>query len=134
MARPYQEIQVFGIQNRAVSERTKRPWIVRWAVSGKQHSRSFRTKGEGERYRSLLTYAKTTGEAFDELSGEPLAWQPSPADLQAHIWARRWLAEEWPEWAPRTRVSALGDWCLSRVPLRAGRIFEPASSGSPVTA
>ncbi len=31
-------------------------------------------------------------------------------------------------------ISHLGGWCLSRVPLRAGRIFEPASSGSPVTA
>ena len=24
-----------------------------------------------------------------------------------HVWVRRWLAEEWPEWAPRTRASAI---------------------------
>ncbi len=59
---------------------------------------------------------------------------------------------QWPKLGPAARVvdqlgtnfdnatdmladaPALGDWCLSRVPLRAGRIFEPASSGSPVTA
>ena len=96
-----------SIQNRSVSERTKRPWIVRWSVAGKQHSRSFRTKAEGERFRSLLTHAKTVGEPFDELVGEPLSWQPSPDDVPVHVWARRWLIEEWPEWAPRTRTSAL---------------------------
>ncbi len=107
MTMPFQQVQVFGIQNRPLSERTKRPWIVRWAVGGKQHSRSFRTKTEGERYRSLLSHAKTTGEVFDELTGEPLAWRPGPGDVQAHAWVRRWLAEEWPEWAPRTRASAV---------------------------
>ena len=45
---------------------------------GLEHSRSFRTKAEGERYRSLLTHAKTVGEPFDDLSGEPLSWRPGP--------------------------------------------------------
>jgi integrase len=103
----FQEIQVFGIQNRPLSERTKRPWIVRWAVALKRHSKSFHTRAEAERYRSLLTHAKTLGETFDEVTGEPLSWRPTADDVQVHIWARRWLAEEWPEWAPRTRVSAL---------------------------
>jgi integrase len=107
VAHPLQEVQVYSIQNRSVSERTKRPWIVRWSVAGKQHSRSFRTKAEGERFRSLLTHAKTVGEPFDELAGEPLSWQPRPDDVPVHVWARRWLIEEWPEWAPRTRTSAL---------------------------
>ena len=107
MAHPLQEVQVYSIQNRSVSERTKRSWIVRWSVAGRQHSRSFRTKAEGERFRSLLTHAKTVGEPFDELAGEPLSWQPSPDDVPVHVWARRWLIEEWPEWAPRTRTSAL---------------------------
>jgi integrase len=102
-----QEVQVFGIQKRPVSERTKLPWIARWAVAGKRHSKSFRTKLEAERYRSLLVHAKTVGELFDESAGEPLAWRPSPQDVQVHTWVRRWLAEEWPEWAPRTRVSAV---------------------------
>ena len=107
MAASFQDIQVFGLQNRPVSDRTKRPWIVRWAVSLRRHSKSFRTRTEAEGYRSLLTHAQTLGEPFDEVTGEPLSWRPSPDDVQVHIWARRWLAEEWPEWAPRTRVSAV---------------------------
>ena len=107
MARLFQEVQIFGIQNRHTSVRTKRPWIVRWGVAGKRHSKSFRTRSEAERYRSLLTHARTVGEEFDTIGGEPLSWRPRADDVQVHVWVRRWLAEEWPEWAPRTRVSAL---------------------------
>jgi integrase len=51
--------------------------------------------------------AVQTGEEFDDLTGEPLSWQPLPDDIQVHEWARRWLAEQWPEWAPRSRTSAV---------------------------
>jgi hypothetical protein len=30
-----------------------------------------------------------------------------PGDLPFHRWARRWLGEQWPEWQPRTRRSAV---------------------------
>jgi len=126
VAHPLQEVQVYSIQNRSVSERTKRPWIVRWSVAGRQHSRSFRTKAEGERFRSLLTHAKTVGEPFDELVGEPLSWQPSPDDVTVYVWARRWLIEEWPEWAPRTRTSAL-EAIVRFVPL----LVSPAAAAVP---
>lgn len=33
-------------------------------------------------------------------------WLPLPDEVRAHEWARRWLAEQWNEWAPRTRTSA----------------------------
>jgi len=36
-----------------------------------------------------------------------LSWRPGPDDVQVHTWARCWLVEEWPEWAPRTRASAM---------------------------
>ncbi|HZU74295.1 MAG TPA: site-specific integrase [Acidimicrobiales bacterium] len=51
--------------------------------------------------------AAQAGEAFDDVSGEPLSWQPAPDEIQLHTWARHWLAEQWPEWAPRTRTSAV---------------------------
>ena len=41
--RPVQEVSVFGLQHRSTGERTKRPWIVRWAIQGRQRSRAFRT-------------------------------------------------------------------------------------------
>ena len=46
------------------------------------------------------------GGRFDETSGEPDPWQTPLADLRVHEWARRWLAEQWQEWQPRTRASA----------------------------
>lgn len=97
---------MFSVQRRS-GERNKRPWIVRWSLLGRQRSRAFRTKAEAERYRSALLVAQQSGEAFDDLTGEPVSWQPLADEAQAHEWARRWLAEQWPEWAPRTRASAV---------------------------
>lgn len=104
--RPLADVAVFSVQRRS-GERNKRPWIVRWSLIGRQRSRAFRTKAEAERYRSALLVAQQSGEAFDEHTGEPVSWQPLANEMQAHEWARRWLAEQWPEWAPRTRVSAV---------------------------
>ncbi len=105
--RPVQDVNVFGLQHRGRSDRIKRPWIVRWSVTGRQRSRSFRTKAEAERLRSLLFTAIQHGERFDERTCEPMSWLPSDADTKMHTWVRRWLAEQWPEWAPRTRTSAV---------------------------
>ena len=104
--RPLADVSVFGVQRRS-GERHKRPWIARWLVDGRQRSRSFRTKTEAERFRSALLVALQSGQAFDETSGEPASWERLPNEVQVHEWARRWLAEQWPEWAPRTRVSAV---------------------------
>jgi integrase len=83
---------------------------------------------EAERLRSALLVAAQSGEAFDEVTGEPVSWQPLPDQMKAHAWARRWLAEQWPEWAPRTRVSAVE--ALTRlVPL----LVTPAAPPPPAT-
>ena len=73
----------------------------------RQRSRAFRTKADADRYRSALLVAVQSGEPFDEHTGEPVSWEPTPDEVGAHDWARRWLAEQWPEWAPRTRASAV---------------------------
>ena len=104
--RPLADVAVFSVQRRS-GERNKRSWIVRWSLIGRQRSRAFRTKAEAERYRSALLVAQQSGEAFDDQTGEPVSWQPLADEAQAHEWARRWLAEQWPEWAPRTRSSAV---------------------------
>ena len=124
--RPLQDVKVFGVQRRATSERNKRPWIVRWAIDGPQRSRSFRTRVEAERFRSLLIEAQRRGEPFDVGTGEPSSWQPLPGDQPFHRWARRWLAEQWPEWQPRTRRSAVE--ALARVvPL----VVDPSATAPP---
>jgi integrase len=104
--RPVQDINVFGLQKRT-STRHKSPWIARWSIDGQHRSRSFRTKSEAERYRSLLVHARHQGEHFDEHTGEPASWLPNPDDVAMNTWARRWVAEQWSEWQPRTRASAV---------------------------
>lgn len=125
--RPLPDVAVYGIQKRT-SERNKRPWIVRWAVSGRQRSRAFRTRAEADRFRSALLLAQQRGEVFDEATGEPAAWLPLPDEVQVHEWARRWVAEQWNEWAPRTRTSAVE--ALTRLlPLLASSGAPPAPAG-----
>jgi len=76
-------------------------------VEGQQRTKSFRTRVEADRYRSLLTHAVTTGERFDPATGEPASWSRVAEDLVVPRWAQRWVAEQWPEWQPRTRRSAI---------------------------
>jgi integrase len=49
--------------------------------------------------------AQQSGLRFDETTGEPIDWSQPPESIRLVEWARRWLAEEWAEWAPRTRDS-----------------------------
>jgi hypothetical protein len=81
--RPLADVSVFGVQRRS-GERIKRPYVARWAVNGRQRSRSYRTKGEAERLRTALLVAAQSGEAFDDETGEPVSWRPLPDELQAH--------------------------------------------------
>jgi integrase len=106
MGRPVQQVDVFTVQDRRRDGKA-RPWVVRWRVDGRQRTRSFRTRVEADRHRSLLTHAVTMGDRFDPATGEPVAWSQPAADLPVHRWAQAWVAEQWPEWQPRTRRSAL---------------------------
>ena len=106
MARPIQDVKVFGVQDRRSTAQAKLPWIVRRSIDGRQRSKSFRTRAEAERYRVLLLQAVHAGDRFDFATGEPESWQAAVRDVLMHEWARRWLAEQWQEWQPRTRASA----------------------------
>jgi len=98
-----QDIRIFAIQDRSSRPEARKPRIARWKVDGKQHSRSFRTKAEADRFRSRLVVAQHDGERFDRPTGLPVSWLPQGADTPVHVWARRWVAEQWAEWQPRTR-------------------------------
>lgn len=101
------EVRVWDVQDRRGQYGFKRPWVVRWRVNGRQFTSSQRTRAEADRLRSELLVASARGDAFDPQTGRPHAWQAPSAELTMHRWARQWLAEQWPEWQPRTRVSAL---------------------------
>lgn len=106
MGSGFQHIDVYSLQNRKAS-RAARPWIARWAIDGRQRSRSFRTRAEADRFRSLLVAAVQRGESFDAVTGSPSSWTPNAADMNVYGWARKWLAEQWAESQPRTRNSAV---------------------------
>ena len=106
MARPMQEVKVYGVQDRRSTVQAKLPWVVRYTIDGRHRSKSFRTRIEADRYRSLLLQAVQAGGRFNETTGEPESWQTPLRDLRVHEWSRRWLAEQWQEWQPRTRTSA----------------------------
>ena len=103
MSRPVQDLKVFGIQDRRTNVHAKRPWIVRRMIDGQQRSTSFLTRGEADRYRSLLVNAAASGDRFDPETGEPASWGPAQRDIKLHDWCRQWLASQWTEWQPRTR-------------------------------
>ena len=106
MSRPLQEIEVLALQDRRMHGKAK-PWVVRWRVDARYRSRAFRVRADADRYRSVLAHAALKGEAFDADSGEPASWAGPSDDPTVYDWARRWLAEQWQEWQPRTRTSAV---------------------------
>jgi len=101
-----QTVKVYGVQDRRSTVQAKLPWVVRFTIDGRHRSKSFRTRIEADRYRGLLLQAVQDGSRFDETTGEPESWQTPLADVRVHEWSRRWLAEQWQEWQPRTRTSA----------------------------
>lgn len=106
MGRPTQQVDVFAVQDRRADGKV-RPWVVRWRVDGRQRTKSFRTRVEADRHRSLLSHAVTVGERFDRATGEPASWSRAAEELAVYRWAQQWVAEQWPEWQPRTRRSAI---------------------------
>jgi integrase len=107
MVRPMQVVKIYGVQDRRSTAQAKLPWVVRYTIDGRHRSKSFRTRIEADRYRGRLLQAVQDGGRFDASSGEPDSWQTPLADLGVHEWARRWVAEQWAEWQPRTRTSAV---------------------------
>ena len=106
MARPMQVVKVYGVQDRRTTAQAKLPWVVRYTIDGRHRGKSFRTRIEADRYRGMLLQAVQAGDRFDETTGEPESWQTPLRDVRVHEWSRRWLAEQWQEWQPRTRASA----------------------------
>lgn len=126
-SRPNDELRIWSIfDRRGAAGYGARPWVVRWRVDGRVFQRGHRTRSEADHFRSSLLLAQRHGETFDQATGEPLSWA-TPDDIACDVWIRRWVEEQWVDWQPRTRDSALE--ALSRfVPLLA-RPDAPAIDG-----
>lgn len=114
---PSVEIRVWSVQDRREHKGyANRPWLVRWQVGAQKFARSHRTRSEADLFRSSLLVAKRDGVPFDMDSGEPEAWSPEAIEFNVFEWVLKWVGEQWDEWQPRTRTSAVE--ALSRlVPL-----------------
>ena len=127
MPRPNADVRIWSVQDRRTSANyRKRPWVVRWRVGARTFERTFHTRREADHFRSELLVAQRSGEQFDESSGEPASWMATTAPL-VHEWVRRWLAEQWDEWQPRSRRGAVEE--MSRfIPL----LVRPSAPEPPV--
>ena len=107
MATSRQDVRIWSVQDRRGSKGySQRPWRVRWRVDRREFQRTFRTRDEADHLRAELLVAQRNGEVFDGATGEPESWDEAGVVL-AHHWVRRWLAEQWDEWQPRTRNSTV---------------------------
>ena len=101
-----QKVQVFSLGKPATGVPTaRRRYRVKWRIDGRDRTRSFKTRAEGDRYRRRLLDAVEAGEHFDEGTGEPASW--SSESLTWFRWSQEWLALKWPQWAGTTRRTAL---------------------------
>jgi integrase len=97
-------VQIFNVQDRTSRPEAKRPFVVRWRIDGEDYSEAFEKRKLADDYRARLLVARADGERFDRVTGEPVSWVPSAGESTPLLdWARRWVAEQWDEWAPRTR-------------------------------
>ena len=122
-----QSVAIWDLQDRRSFGRTRKPWVVRWRVGRKTKSAAFATKAEAQAYESRLRVAKSDGERFDGELCLPVSWVQSTKP-QVHVYARTWLAEQWPEWQPRTRASAL-DALSKWLPMLAEDTRRPVPNG-----
>ncbi|MFD0069331.1 site-specific integrase, partial [Streptomyces sp. NPDC127574] len=92
--------ELWGVRKRA----SKRPsYDVRWSVSDKVFSETFRTKALADHYRTKLMSAARDGEEFDDAGGRPESMSEKKTELTWYAFALKYLAMKWPHAAPNTR-------------------------------
>ena len=89
----------------AGTTKDKRRWRLKWRVDGRDFSRSFKSKAEGDRFRSQLLVASNEGSRIDQATGLPAEWIRS--DATWWTWSTEWLGLKWPRWAGKTRSTAV---------------------------
>jgi integrase len=100
--RPGPSVAVWAVQDRRTTH-TRRPWVVRWKVDGRERTATFAHRAAADAYRSRLLVAAADGAAFSTVTGLPVSWETSTATVAE--WAAEWLAGNWATWQPRTRRS-----------------------------
>jgi integrase len=89
-----------------ISDTSRGRHRVRWAVEGREHCKSFATKGLADAFLVTLKDAARDGKPFDPATGLPA--QPGPAGRRAVTWyehARAYSQMKWPDLAAKSRRS-----------------------------
>lgn len=78
----------------------RKPFIVKWKVAGRDHSKAWSTQREADRFRSQLVAAKADGHRFDAKTGRPIdedaSALPTPAaDVRFVDHASAFVQKKW---------------------------------------
>jgi integrase len=76
---------------------------VRWAVDGKERTRSHQTRKLADSFRSKLITASREGDPFSPSTGLPVAMEPKPAGTTWYQHAIAYMDSLWPQASPRHR-------------------------------
>jgi hypothetical protein len=112
----------------------RRPWQVRWTVSGSEKSRTFATKALAEGLRSELNQSARRGEAFDKTSGLPAKMARAPSSRSWLDHARAYVDMKWPKAAANSRESiaeSLATVSPALVKARGGGAGQPRAAPRP---
>jgi len=101
-----QKVQVFSLgKPRPGAERR---YYVKWRIDGRDRTRSFKLRVEGDRFRSALLAAVKDGERFDDATGEPSSWHHvAEVGPTWWRWSREWVGLKWPQWSGNSRRTAV---------------------------
>lgn len=103
-----QKVQVFSLgRPRPGVDRDRRRYYVKWRVDGRDRTRSFKTRGEAERFRSELQTSVREGQPFDLALGLPVAWVEQSGAPTWWSWSAEWLCLKWPQWSGHSRRSGV---------------------------
>ena len=93
------KINIYNINKS--SERSKKPYRLKWSIDNRHKSRNFATLGEASKFKRKLEQALEDGYNFDPNSGLPELWV---AQLRGFAdVAREYTSSKWHEWAGNTR-------------------------------
>ena len=76
MARPsHSGVTVYNFDPKVQARTGKRkPYVIRWRVSGKQSYKSFQYVAEARQFHARLLAAASNGERFDPVTKLPTSW------------------------------------------------------------
>ncbi len=88
----------------------KKPYGVRWRVTGKTTSNWFSTRPQARQFHARLVVAANDGLRFNPKTHLPVEWEVAPVHQFCDI-AHGWIQAQFPSWAPKTRDSAIEVVC-----------------------